>query len=48
MGLDIYAGTMTGYYAHNWKTAVQPTAERRFFSYVPSNESSFPHKYQVP
>ena len=23
MGLDIYAGTLTRYYCHNWKTAVQ-------------------------
>ena len=27
MGLDIYAGTLTRYYAHNWKTAVQQWAE---------------------
>ena len=23
MGLDIYAGTLTRYYAHNWKTVTQ-------------------------
>ena len=23
MGLDIYAGTLTRYYSHNWKTVVQ-------------------------
>ena len=22
MGLDIYAGTLTRYYSHNWKTVV--------------------------
>ena len=27
MGLDIYAGTLTRYYSHNWKTAVQQWAE---------------------
>lgn len=27
MGLDIYAGTLTRYYAHNWKTATQQWAE---------------------
>ena len=28
MGLDIYAGTLTRYYAHNWKTVVQQWAEK--------------------
>jgi len=27
MGLDIYAGTLTRYYTHNWKTAAQQFAE---------------------
>lgn len=27
MGLDIYAGTLTRYYTHNWKTAVQQFGE---------------------
>lgn len=27
MGLDIYAGTLTRYYAHNWKSIVQQWAE---------------------
>ncbi len=27
MGLDIYAGTLTRYYSHNWKNIVQQTAE---------------------
>lgn len=27
MGLDIYAGTLTRYYLHNWKTVVQQFAE---------------------
>lgn len=27
MGLDIYAGTLTRYYRHNWKTAAQQFAE---------------------
>lgn len=31
MGLDIYAGTLTRYYARNWKTAVQQWAEKNGF-----------------
>ncbi len=27
MGLDVYAGTLTRYYTHNWKTAAQQFAE---------------------
>ena len=27
MGLDIYAGTLTRYYSHNWKTVVQQYLE---------------------
>lgn len=27
MGMDVYAGTMTRYFAHNWKTAAQKWAE---------------------
>ena len=27
MGLDIYAGTLTRYYSHNWKTVTQQWAE---------------------
>ena len=27
MGLDIYAGTLTRYYSHNWKTITQQLAE---------------------
>ena len=29
MGLDIYAGTLTRYYSHNWKTVVQRWAEEQ-------------------
>ena len=28
MGLDIYAGTLTRYYSHNWKTVTQQWAEK--------------------
>lgn len=31
MGLDIYAGTLTRYYSHDWKTAVQQWAEKNGF-----------------
>ena len=33
MGLDIYAGTLTRYYSHNWKTAVQQWAEENGYSF---------------
>ncbi len=42
MGLDIYAGTLTRYYAQNWKTAAQQWAEANGFSYsriIPQGES---------
>ena len=33
MGLDIYAGTLTRYYAHNWKTSVQQWAEENGYTF---------------
>lgn len=33
MGLDLYAGTLTRYYAGNWKTAAQQWAEENGFSF---------------
>ena len=33
MGLDIYAGTLTRYYAHNWKTVVQQWSEEHGFAF---------------
>lgn len=33
MGLDIYAGTLTRYYTHNWKTATQQFAEANGMKY---------------
>lgn len=33
MGLDIYAGTLTRYYSHNWKTVVQQWAEENGFTF---------------
>lgn len=33
MGLDIYAGTLTRYYAHNWKTATQQWAEANGYGF---------------
>lgn len=33
MGLDIYAGTLTRYYSHNWKTAAQQFAEANGMGY---------------
>ena len=33
MGLDIYAGTLTRYYAHNWKSTVQQWAEENGYAF---------------
>ena len=33
MGLDIYAGTLTRYYSHNWKTVVQKWAEENGYTF---------------
>lgn len=33
MGLDIYAGTLTRYYSHNWKTVIQQWAEENGFTF---------------
>lgn len=33
MGLDIYAGTLTRYYSHNWKTVVQQWAEENGYAF---------------
>lgn len=33
MGLDIYAGTMTRYYAQNWKSSVQKFCEEYGFPF---------------
>ncbi len=33
MGLDIYAGTLTRYYAQNWKSATQQWAEANGYSF---------------
>lgn len=33
MGLDIYAGTLSRYYSHNWKTVVQQWAEENGYGF---------------
>lgn len=51
MGLDIYAGTMTRYYAHNWKTAVQQWAEENGYSFqriTPSGNESADEEEMSP
>ena len=43
MGLDIYAGTLTRYYSHNWKTVVQQWAEENgwgFQKITPDGETA--------
>lgn len=56
MGLDIYAGTMTRYYAHNWKTAVQQWAEEHGYTFqritpsgdeIPEDEKMSPAEIQA-
>ena len=37
MGLDIYAGTLTRYYSHNWKTVVQQWAEENGYYLQPDH-----------
>ncbi len=34
MGMDVYAGTLTRYYAHNWKTVTQQFAEANGFQFT--------------
>ena len=44
MGLDIYAGTLTRYYSHNWKTVVQQWAEENGYAFnriTPDGEADF-------
>ena len=38
MGLDIYAGTLTRYYAHNWKSTVQQWAEENGYAFKKSHQ----------
>ena len=33
MGMDLYAGTLTRYYAHNWKTISQQWAEEHGYGF---------------
>ena len=33
MGMDLYAGTLTRYYAHNWKTVGQQWAEENGYGF---------------
>ena len=43
MGLDIYAGTLTRYYSHNWKTVVQQWVEENgwgFQKITPDGEAA--------
>ncbi len=47
MGLDIYAGTLTRYYSHNWKTVVQQWAEANGYSFqkiTPGGEAAAEEK----
>lgn len=51
MGLDIYAGTLTRYYAHNWKTVTQQWAEVNGFSFsriTPQGERAEQEEKQDP
>ena len=51
MGLDIYAGTLTRYYSHNWKTVVQQWAEENGYAFnriTPDGESADERGGNVP
>ena len=51
MGLDIYAGTLTRYYSHNWKTAVQQWAEENGYAFqkvTPDGESAADEEEMSP
>lgn len=39
MGLDIYAGTLTRYYSHNWKTITQQLSEENGQHYKQVDEN---------
>ena len=39
MGLDIYAGTLTRYYSHNWKTITQQLSEENGQDYKQVDEN---------
>ena len=41
MGLDIYTGTLTRYYTHNWKTVTQVWCEKNGYTYnIVGNEDN--------
>ena len=46
MGLDIYAGTLTRYYSHNWKTVVQQWAEENGYSFKHRTHHTY-HLFKV-
>lgn len=50
MGMDIYAGTFTRYYARNWKTAVQKFCEENDIKYsiVRAPQNEVPEGQEVP
>ncbi len=43
MGLDIYAGTLTRYYTHNWKTVTQQFVEANGMSFQTIRLTMLPH-----
>ena len=56
MGLDIYAGTLTRYYSHNWKTVTQQWAEENGWGFqkitpegeaVPDEEEMTPEEIRA-
>ena len=48
MGMDLYAGTLTRYYAHNWKTEAQQWAEANGFGYQKMAPDSEPEEEISP
>lgn len=48
MGLDIYAGTLTRYYAQNWKTAVEQWADENGYSFSKLSPDGDPLPLEKP
>ena len=47
MGLDIYAGTLTRYYSHNWKTVVQQWAEENVLSALSKAKNALATRFSI-
>lgn len=48
MGMDLYAGTLTRYYAHNWKTVGQQWAEENGYGFHRITPDGAPVQEELP